>query len=276
VLNLPDVTLCAVTGTFLTQTLAAIEHARACARFGDILFVTDRPSDVPSRPDMRIVGVGSLRSREEYSAVVQTGLDSYVTTPFVMLVQWDGYPVRPENWTDDFLSYDYLGAPWPQFPAPFSVGNGGFSLRSKRLLQACRDPRFQPFHPEDIGICHRNRALLEEDHGLRFAPVDLAARFSCERMGTRSAAFGFHGVFNMPWVMGLDPFLNLFSTLDWAQVGVRELLDVREVLLADGGPRARAEAGRLAREVLCRRWRDPALRSYVRRKLTRRTLQLPG
>ncbi|QKF93734.1 hypothetical protein QKU48_gp0276 [Fadolivirus algeromassiliense] len=36
---------------------------------------------------------------------------------------------------NDFLKYDYIGAPWPkEFNHPYNVGNGGFSLRSKSVM----------------------------------------------------------------------------------------------------------------------------------------------
>ena len=37
---------------------------------------------------------------------------------------------------------DYIGAPWPHFRDGHNVGNGGFSLRSRRLLEACRELPF--------------------------------------------------------------------------------------------------------------------------------------
>lgn len=264
---MPDITLCAVSGTLLPQTLTAIDHARDCARFADIVFVTDRPENIPQRTGMRVVGVNSLRSREDYSLVVQRGLGAHIQTPFVMLVQWDGYPARPANWTNEFLDYDYIGAPWPQFSRALAVGNGGFSLRSRRLLEACDDPLFQPGHPEDLGICHVNRTLLETVYGLRFAPAALAQRFSCERMGTRSDAFGFHGLFNMPYEMGLDAFLAFFATLDLRQIGVRELCDLRDVLLRAQTGEACMAARRLAYDLIRHAWREPALWRYVWRKL---------
>jgi len=259
----------------LPQTLAAMDRAWDCARFGDALFVTDRPVEVAGREGLRIAAVDSLRSREDYSRVVQTGLAPHIHTPFVMLVQWDGYPVRPENWTDAFLDHDYIGAPWPQFPSSVAVGNGGFSLRSRRLLEACRDPLFLPGHPEDIFICHTNRALLEQAHGVRFAPPALAERFSCERMGSAARAFGFHGLFNMPREMGEAAFLAFFATLDKQQIGVRELCDVREELLRAGTPASRRQARQILSELLRRRWHDPALWRYGRRKLAGGSSALP-
>lgn len=256
-LVLRDVTLCAVTGRLVPPTLAAMERARGCVTFGDMLFVTDQPGQLDAPHGMRVVTVPDLQSRESYSLVLQRALTPHVRTDFVMIVQWDGYPVRPANWTDRFLDHDYIGAPWPQFAPPRAVGNGGFSFRSRRLLEACLDPRFVPEHPEDINICHRNRDLLEGTFGLRFAPAELAARFSYERSGVAAETFGFHGLFNMPAELGMSAFLALFRTLDLASIGSRELCDLRQVLLAAGTTESRAAAGHILRFLLRFRWREP-------------------
>lgn len=39
-------------------------------------------------------------------------LDSYIETPHVLVVQYDGFILNPDAWTDEFLEYDYVGAPW--------------------------------------------------------------------------------------------------------------------------------------------------------------------
>jgi hypothetical protein len=50
-----------------------------------------------------------------------------------------------------------------------ACGNGGFSLRSRRLLQALQDPRIALSVVEDETICRTFRPLLERDYGIRFA-----------------------------------------------------------------------------------------------------------
>ena len=81
------------------------------------------------------------------------------------------------------------------------VGNGGFSLRSRKLLKTVAEINFDslkfPIKNEDIIICHY---LYKEmiDKGIRFAPPKLAAQFSMEygvhhlyRQDVNSV-FGFH------------------------------------------------------------------------------------
>ena len=62
-------------------------------------------------------------------------------TPYVLTIQDDGFPLRPG--LEEFVGkWDYIGAPWVRhstyydiYPYKYCVGNGGFSLRSKRLCE---------------------------------------------------------------------------------------------------------------------------------------------
>ena len=76
------------------------------------------------------------------------------------------------------------------------VGNGGFSLRSRRLLEALQDPRIALADAEDETICRTFRPLLEREYGIRFADESLADRFSFEAAYPVGRPFGFHGLFN--------------------------------------------------------------------------------
>ena len=85
---------------------------------------------------------------------------------------------------------------WAGRPAARAVGNGGFSLRSRRLLLALQQPGMQIVHPEDLAICDINREQLESAHGIRIAPLEVAQRFAYERVLPSTPTFGFHGLFN--------------------------------------------------------------------------------
>lgn len=132
-----------------------------------------------------------LKSKEEYSEFVIKKLPDYIQTDFVLIVQYDGYIIKPEAWADEFLQYDYIGAPW-WFMHSNNVGNGGFSLRSKAMLNACKI--ITDCHPED-GMIREHRQELEA-MGIKFAPEEIAARFSWEHNGkyeVYKGSFGFHG-----------------------------------------------------------------------------------
>ena len=60
---------------------------------------------------------------------------------------------NPAAWDAAFLDCDYLGAKWFWHNDGMRVGNGGFSLRSRRLLLALQDPRIDLVEAEDTAIC---------------------------------------------------------------------------------------------------------------------------
>jgi hypothetical protein len=136
----------------------------------------------------------------------------------VLIVQWDGYVVHPEMWTDEFLTCDYLGALWPDGKGGYTVGNGGFSLRSRRLLEALQDSSFPlTTNPEDVMICGHHRPRLEAEFGIAFGRPELAKVFSFE-MDQREAisgkkTFGFHGIFNFFAVEGQQEIVALAAVL---------------------------------------------------------------
>jgi len=49
---------------------------------------------------------------------------------------------------------------------------------------------------------------------MRFAPAALADMFSAERTGDIEAAFGYHGVWNMPNAIGHEAFWQVYCGLD--------------------------------------------------------------
>jgi hypothetical protein len=141
--------------------------------------------------------VPAITSSRGYSEFVVHNLPELVKTSHVLIVQWDGFVTYAQAWEPAFLDFDYIGAPWPQFHDAFDVGNGGFSLRSHRLMTVAKQAAVGDVHPEDMWLCRTMRPYLEDRHGLRFAPRELAQRFSCERSGDVTRAFGCHGLSNM-------------------------------------------------------------------------------
>lgn len=212
-LSLSDVTLCAATSVNVEATIAALRACLDRVEPADCVLLTD--AAVTCEHDgIRVVPIARLNSSRDYSTFILTQLIDHVHSSHCLVVQWDGFVLDAGSWQDAFLQFDYIGAPWPQFDDDHAVGNGGFSLRSHKLLAACRDPAFVPSHPEDLSICRNNRHLLEEKFGVRFADRDTAARFAFERAGDGGATFGFHGIFNMVQAVGPERFWELYATLD--------------------------------------------------------------
>lgn len=203
-IDLAGVTLLAVDTANHALALRALRKSMESIRFGRVAFLTDAIApgvDVP--PGIDIVTIAPIRSRAAYSQMVLKSLAPHVTTSHALVVQWDGYVVAAESWDPHFLDCDYLGAKWFWHKDGMNVGNGGFSLRSRKLLSALTDPRIggDEGNAEDELICRTFRPLLEAEFGIRFGDAAMADRFAFEAMHPIGKPFGFHGLFNFARVM---------------------------------------------------------------------------
>ncbi|GAC1574039.1 MAG: hypothetical protein NVS3B5_04070 [Sphingomicrobium sp.] len=246
---LPDVTLVAVSDIALGATARALAVSQAGLRFAEVLLLSSQ--DSPSGLEANLCPIAPIGSREAYSRFMVQSLHRHIETSHALSVQWDGYVLDPARWDPEFLEYDYVGAPWPHFDGPMRVGNGGFSLRSRRLLEACATLDIGD-EAEDVAICRTHRPMLERRFGLRFAPEGLAGRFAFERAAPRGDEFGFHGAFNMT---RLVPGRELAELLADLEPGLLNRREHREILLQA----LRRGDLRLAR-VLWHRLRHPAAR----------------
>ncbi len=211
-LDLRQVTLCAVTSVNVAATLRALAVSLDHVRFGACKLLTDAVVSA-DHPEIEVVPIARLGSSQAYSAFVLEQLPQHIGTSHCLLAQWDGHVLDAQRWQPAFLDCDYIGASWPQFDDGRDVGNGGFSLRSKRLMELCGDPAFVASHPEDVAIGRVNRAWLEQQ-GMRFAAKPLADQFAAERSGDPRTCFGYHGVWNMPRAIGIEAFWEIYQALD--------------------------------------------------------------
>src|ERR1041385_6587322 len=158
-------------------------------------------SDVVVPGPFRCEAIAPLRSLADYTSFCMRQMPARISTRFVLIVQWDGYVVDPTAWRPEFTRYDYIGSVTlhvePDGERKWIVGNGGFCLRSRRLLDVLPILPIVPGLPEDLIICHTFRTTLERDHGIRFAPEKVANRFSFEQRRTGEPTFGFHGLENL-------------------------------------------------------------------------------
>lgn len=224
-IELPTVTLAAVTSVAVKETVAAMNQSSKGLRFARSILLSDERPGQELQHGIEWRPIKRLTSHADYSRFMLHELPDHIDTEHVLCVQWDGFVIRPKSWSPKFLEFDYIGAPWPQFGDNHSVGNGGFSLRSRRLLQACRSIELLPDEPEDVAICRRCRARLEGE-GIRFAPPEVAELFSYERSAPRGDEFGFHGIFNFLPLMGSRPFRHFLAGLDSSVIGRREWRDL--------------------------------------------------
>ena len=122
---------------------------------------------------------------------------------------------------DDFLSYDYIGAPWPEhfnYTHSGMGGNGGFSLRSKHIMIEIIN-KISVFDNDSIN--NNNKKLLEDIYFCRnmenlnigkSAPHEAAGNFSSELICNKNSLGGHNMWLGDPdWV---NRILNVFKNIN--------------------------------------------------------------
>lgn len=202
--NLENVTLIAMTSVRIPQTIKALMYSCRGIKFGSVKLVTD--IEINGMPDfIKTEYIDKISNIDEWNYASIYKLGNYIDTDFAILIHDDGFIVNPESWRDEFLNYDYIGAPWglPNDDYSFRdinnnlirVGNS-VSLRSKRLidLPVKLNLEWKPFHGyynEDGYICVNYRHVYLEN-GMKYADIDVAKYFSHETM--------------IPEIKGIKPF----------------------------------------------------------------------
>jgi hypothetical protein len=240
-LALQQVTLVAIDTRAPALAAEAMLRSMAQVDFGRaLLFTTDWVPRVVL-PQIELVQIASISSGADYSHFVLRHLPAYVRSSHALITQWDGFVADAAAWRPEFLNYDYVGSVWPEQPEGQQVGNGGFSLRSRRMLLAGRDPRIVHEHPEDEVLCRSERARLERDHGIAFAPPALARHFSFENETPRQPTFGFHGPYNLPRVLDERTLQRWLAALPADFFRGRDARRLARALLRERMPLAAAE-----------------------------------
>ena len=209
--NLKDVTLLAVSSVNIEHTQDALMISSYEIGFNSVkLLSPKKPKNIFNSIEYIKIPNIDLKG---YSNLILNELYRYFDTSHCLVIQSDAFVINPEIWSNEFLNYDYIGAPWTINIKPNNnisldlkknrVGNGGFSLRSKKLHNLTKNYKYDnlkfPVLQEDVIICHYLYDELKKS-GIKFAPIDLAAKFSMEHPETNKEfgvddknVFGFHG-----------------------------------------------------------------------------------
>jgi hypothetical protein len=206
-LNLDQVTLLCIENRSPELAMLAINKCTQGIHFKKVVLATDLTIPYPYPSNIELVQAPEIKTTKDYSDYLLSDLSSLIEGTHVLVIQWDSFIVNPELWDTNYLKYDYIGAPWPHHPQT-PVGNGGFSLRSIKLIKALQNNQVLKRHPEDQAICIDNKTLLEEKLDIKFAPLEIAEKFAFER-GSHQETFGFHGMFNFAKFLS-DQELSLF------------------------------------------------------------------
>tara|TARA_Y100000590_G_scaffold198405_1_gene225318 strand:+ start:907 stop:1608 length:702 start_codon:yes stop_codon:yes gene_type:complete len=209
-INLPDVTLLSATSNEVDAAQLSMRISLHNINFGAAkLLCSSNPKK--KYPDIEYISIPPLNNVDSYNQMIFQDLHKYFQTSHCLIVQADSFVVNSDFWDDEFLKFDYIGGPWPDKIEinqnlildlkKNPVGNGGFSLRSRKLVEATAKIDFSslkfPMKAEDVVICYY---LYDKmiNNGIRFAPPQLAAKFSMENIDhlygqNVNSVFGFHG-----------------------------------------------------------------------------------
>ena len=182
----------------LFKKIASVEFQKPILFTPDFEYTSDK---------IKSIAIEKL-SYDQYNHFLLDLVDYWPDDSYLMLCQPDGYPIIAENWMDEFLNYDYIGAPWQHSHFINRVGNGGFSIRSKKYLDACKIlfddfPMIAKYHNCEDFLCTNIYYHEMISLGITFAPLDLAAKFSyenpiAERLFGVDQCFGLHDFVNGP------------------------------------------------------------------------------
>lgn len=215
-LNLTDVTLISICGNqkFLIDIIRAARHCMKQVAFKKVKILSNLMVNIP---DIEIIKIPQL-NKEQYCTFSLYELPKYIDTDFCLTFQGDGFIIDSQLWDNNFLNYDYIGAPWTDENVN-PVGNGGFSLRSQKFLHSAKTleynskiqfqssiPAGKLVTPEDWFVCSYSYNQMNE-LGVKFADIYTAYKFSVEHPSRYKKynrldihtynSFGFHGSFNI-------------------------------------------------------------------------------
>jgi hypothetical protein len=175
--SLPNVTLILLSGLGYRQkaNVHALGYSQQGIEFGAVKYIQ----------------IGAIKDIDSWSKAAIYELPKHVDTEFCLLIHENGFVVNPEAWNDDWLNYDYIGAPWPLPQDDFSyrdeagdlvrVGNS-VSIRSKKLMDLAAQREWKSyfgyFNEDGFITCHNRKWL--ESQGCKFAPIEVAKHFSRE------------------------------------------------------------------------------------------------
>lgn len=225
-IKLNEVTLICIDGAGkFNSAIEAIKNSTNEIKFANVVLLT---CETFNKSDYcEIINIPKM-TWNEYNEFVITKFSNYFNTDYAILCQDDGYVSNPKMWSNDFLKYDYIGAPWSldlmnqlmfnlekgldlnglNFEHKlklnnyngnsYRVGNGGFALRSKRLCEFTKQFGDKYLNkPEDNIISIYEKEFIE-NNGMKIAPLEIAAKFSVESatelnpFRDKNKTFGFH------------------------------------------------------------------------------------
>lgn len=181
------------------NSIRALLYSSKHIQFNSIkLFAHYKPNNITN--DIEYIQTEKL-THQTLNWFALSKLSDYIHGEFMLSIHDDGFIINPDCWMDEFMNYDYIGAPWPDLDwcKKNRVGNGGFVLISKKFMNLQQSI---PYTLEHYDTCVTNTYYeLFKMYGCKYAPIDIASKFSMEHEIPEveydlTKTFGFHGKLN--------------------------------------------------------------------------------
>lgn len=193
-LNLKNITLLSYNCVDPIQSVKALLYSSKNIDFAEIILVShEKPEKLPS--DISFIKIEKT-THKEASEFTYKMLHKIIKTDYMLGIHDDGFVINPHLWRNEFLDYDYIGAPWKQEKRINRVGNGGFVLKSNKFIQLTQ---YLPYaNTNEDGELTNLYYDYFTANGCKYAPLLLAAKFSLESRIPEceynlNNCFGFHG-----------------------------------------------------------------------------------
>ena len=189
------VDLVTINCNMVEEGVKALEYSTKYIEFNNVFLLSDQTIS----GNFDLISIKKIRDVEDYNNEI-LNLSKHIKSEYVLIIQHDGHVINHKKWDDLFLKFDYIGAPWPNsnkwnerwkyYPKEMEekilknlnlnrIGNGGFSLRSKKFLDYSRSYKEVDGAPEDIflNILNFDKAF---EYGIKYPDVKTAISFSYE------------------------------------------------------------------------------------------------
>jgi hypothetical protein len=174
----------------------ALRHSIKDIKFGKVtIFSPYKPRNITNGIDYVYIEKQTPSTMNSFAI---KELPKYYTHDYVLSIHDDGFIINPHLWTNEFLQYDFIGAPWPplHWNTKNRVGNMGFFMKSKKFTDLELQINYINGPNDWLVTNYYYDSFIE--CGCRYAPINIAAKFSMELPISEiphdlSKSFGFHG-----------------------------------------------------------------------------------
>ena len=195
-INLNNIELISVNCVYPEDSVKALLYSSKDINFAKIKLISHyKPINLPSHIEYIQIEKQTHYSMNKFSI---NELPLYLSEDYALSIHDDGFIINPELWNSDFLKYDYIGAPWPNFDwcQINRVGNGGFVLKSKKFHRL--EEKITQINGHNDVVVTNTYYNYFINNGCKYAPLDVACKFSLEipipeYEYNLKKCFGFHG-----------------------------------------------------------------------------------